>query len=406
MATGLFGVPIRPGRPFETTAREEPTAARAAARRSPGAAQSEKRSSRTSLALRLAAASLAALVAADAAAIVLDTSVTRNSERDSSAQPFTVSYADCIDGNQFVFILSDLTAGDTLSLWATGSSDCTDLTTRNDGLCTTLISAFQLSDDTASMRVDSADIANSLSNVSDCVDSGAIDAPRPIKLYFLVDEETDPVSEFATYATKVDVRGPAAPTEVTVGLADDGALAVSYTESSSSTDIAGYHFYCEALGEAPTGGEGGANGAGGMAGLGGSEAGTGAASGECVANTLVPGELAPVGLGPCGDTQSTTQGLAQGLTNFVRYAVAVAGYDDVGNVGPLSGLACGMPEPVDDFFDLYRKAGGQAGGGFCGYCSVRCSTSEQRGGVATAVSVGLLLGWRRTVRRRHERSRS
>lgn len=64
--------------------------------------------------------------------------------------------------------------------------------------------------------------------------------------------------------------------------------------------------------------------------------------------------------------KTTTSGAASGLTNGVAYAVAVAATDGVENVGLLSQVVCGTPAPVDGFFDEYRKAGGQGGGGFCG----------------------------------------
>jgi hypothetical protein len=49
----------------------------------------------------------------------------------------------------------------------------------------------------------------------------------------------------------------------------------------------------------------------------------------------------------------------------VRYSVAVAAIDGVGNAGKLSNVTCQTPSPVDDFFQVYRDAGGQGGGGFC-----------------------------------------
>lgn len=53
------------------------------------------------------------------------------------------------------------------------------------------------------------------------------------------------------------------------------------------------------------------------------------------------------------------------LTNGTRYAVAVAATDAYGNVGPLSSVICETPEETNDFWNAYRAAGGQAGGGFC-----------------------------------------
>jgi hypothetical protein len=53
------------------------------------------------------------------------------------------------------------------------------------------------------------------------------------------------------------------------------------------------------------------------------------------------------------------------LINGHQYALAVAAFDDDGNVGLLSNLACQTPAPVVDFWNEYGRAGGLAGGGFC-----------------------------------------
>jgi len=53
------------------------------------------------------------------------------------------------------------------------------------------------------------------------------------------------------------------------------------------------------------------------------------------------------------------------LINGHQYAIAVAAYDDDGNVGALSNLGCQTPEPIVDFWDKYSQDGGAAGGGFC-----------------------------------------
>jgi hypothetical protein len=53
------------------------------------------------------------------------------------------------------------------------------------------------------------------------------------------------------------------------------------------------------------------------------------------------------------------------LINGHQYAIAVAAYDDDGNVGLVSNLFCQTPEPVIDFWDRYEADGGKAGGGFC-----------------------------------------
>ena len=69
-----------------------------------------------------------------------------------------------------------------------------------------------------------------------------------------------------------------------------------------------------------------------------------------------------------GNTGTTVVAEAVGgnpLMNGTRYAVAVAGTDAYGNVGALSSVRCEVPAETTDFWDSYREAGGQAGGGFC-----------------------------------------
>jgi hypothetical protein len=63
--------------------------------------------------------------------------------------------------------------------------------------------------------------------------------------------------------------------------------------------------------------------------------------------------------------ESTTQYTIKGLTNGTTYDVVVAAVDGSGNVGPPSSCVSDYPAPVNDFWDQYRAAGGQAGGGFC-----------------------------------------
>jgi hypothetical protein len=136
----------------------------------------------------------------------------------------------------------------------------------------------------------------------------------------------------------------------------------------------------------------GGAGAGG-AGAGGSAGG--AAPGSCTSNILVPGEAVPAGVDHKGESNaSTLQAEASGLTNGETYAVAVAGVDDFFNSGKLSTLACATPELVTGFFEAYRWAGGEAGGGFCAIGGKRSGLSAA--GFALA-ALGLVA---RRVRRR------
>lgn len=55
----------------------------------------------------------------------------------------------------------------------------------------------------------------------------------------------------------------------------------------------------------------------------------------------------------------------EGLENDVQYHFAVVAVDELGNPSLLSEVSCSTPKPVDDFFELYRRSGGEAGGGVC-----------------------------------------
>ncbi|MEZ4310829.1 MAG: hypothetical protein R3F14_22525 [Polyangiaceae bacterium] len=164
---------------------------------------------------------------------------------------------------------------------------------------------------------------------------------------------------------------------------------------------------------AARGGVGG-TGAGGTSG-----GGTGAAGGaECVSDLTPPtdttagvcnscdlqqGEPAPGELYQCGKISSGTSGLAAVLDNDTYYAVAVAAYDNLGNIGPLTAATCGTPQEVQDFYEEYRAQGGQAGGG----CSVE-TRSRIAGftGPATALLAGAAFLLRRRRRARTPKVRT
>ena len=100
-------------------------------------------------------------------------------------------------------------------------------------------------------------------------------------------------------------------------------------------------------------------------------------------------------------TSARTQSGGSGpLVNGHQYAIAVAAYDDDGNVGALSNLGCQTPAPVTDFFDKYSEDGGLAGGGFC--------SLEAPGAPIAGPVFGLCLGTALVAygRRRSRRNRS
>jgi MYXO-CTERM domain-containing protein len=195
--------------------------------------------------------------------------------------------------------------------------------------------------------------------------------------------------------TSIDTRGPNAPTEVEAGPGEN-QLFVTWKPPVSG-DLKGFRIYCDPppgtilgtpLGtplrtlQANDGGlalEGGTSAEAGVIGTGGS--GPVADSGgstpttpttpsidpNCSPDTLlVPGAVPPQDAPWCGSASSlATKGTADDLENNQTYAIAVAAIDKVGNLGPLSSVTCSAPVVVDDFYELYRRAGGEGGGGFC-----------------------------------------
>ncbi|WP_437489381.1 hypothetical protein WME75_10580 [Sorangium sp. So ce1014] len=150
------------------------------------------------------------------------------------------------------------------------------------------------------------------------------------------------------------------------------------------------------------GGDGGAGATGGGAGAGGGDGGggaTGDGSSGCQPTVLAPGKIPDVSK-RCGKVGRANRGEAVNLENGKRYVVGVAAYDLVGNAGPLSALSCATPVDVDGFFEKYREAGGQAGGGFCsveGPVGAGQWVSVPLGAVVAGAALGL---WRRSRRRR------
>ncbi|MFC1642426.1 hypothetical protein ACFL5O_07030 [Myxococcota bacterium] len=88
---------------------------------------------------------------------------------------------------------------------------------------------------------------------------------------------------------------------------------------------------------------------------------------RCSVSPAVPDELPSKGWQQCGEAAGQIQEKTRisGLANGTEYAVTVVSYDAVGNRGKPASLDCETPREVNDFFELYRRAGGDGGGGFC-----------------------------------------
>jgi hypothetical protein len=210
----------------------------------------------------------------------------------------------------------------------------------------------------------------------------------------------------STWAFTYDVKAPPPPTGVTASSGDE-TLVTKFTAPSGETNLLHYKFYCSPIGDPPAGtGTGGTAGSSGTADTGGTAgtdtagaasadasgtggtagtdtagtsgttstagttgtAGTASVDSNCHSAILIPGEPPPEGAIECGEigAQGATGGeTSPVLTNDMEYVVAIATEDNVNNVGVLSQLACNIPKDTTGFYEAYREAGGEAGGGFC-----------------------------------------
>jgi len=188
--------------------------------------------------------------------------------------------------------------------------------------------------------------------------------------------------------TSYDIAGPNAPTGLTLGAGNKLLVANFSTTAQSTSDFKGYRAYCfpgtssgstaatkgtdaalEVLDDAAVDDTAVSDSGDDSASTATDASSTGERAADCPGgDPFVPGELP----GPeiekyaCGESSTLTGEMKiDGLMNGVPYAVAIGTTDRQGNSGPLSTVACAMPKETDDFYNVYRRAGGTAGGGWC-----------------------------------------
>ncbi|WP_156338682.1 hypothetical protein [Chondromyces crocatus] len=396
-------------------------------------------------------------VTAEAQTTIRERQVKRSytQRREPGEQNF-ISYDDCINSNDFEFVveMGGLEAGETLGIWVANeaSIDCKLGTERSSATarCREIASFGSLLRVTT-VNLKAKDIVAKLFGNQDpdscTADNTSNTEPRKANIYFLRYKGSEDVTaaKAAVWSnTSVDVLGPLPPTDIQ-GSVGDERIVLEYKTQTNELDRRGFYFFCDdgrsagatgtggassggaggdggsgaASGAAGAGGDagaGGAAGAGGSGGDGGTSSGSGgdggtsgsgtngsvcADTGSCTSSILVPGQRVPDDVPAsfrCGSTVSRSSAEAQPAVNGSCYRVFVASYDRLGNVGVLSEPVCVTPLPVDDFYKLYRAAGGQAGGGFC---SMQGPVTSY--GVGTSVGIvgvaGLTFGLRRLRRR-------
>jgi MYXO-CTERM domain-containing protein len=337
--------------------------------------------------LGLAVTALGLALGASAQADISISSVDHDSKLHPSYE-YYISKQDCLDNSQFTFNLSvGTTSLSAIEVWMSEleGAQCWD-------------PAYRAAPDTSKNCVSLADVLNdnpfkinaktllrglSGGNPEDCSESPAKVVGRRFYIYFVDTTVAVPDTggggsgggrgEGSVYAKWnegwVDIQGPSAGTpELEVG---DKSLIVKY--SSPGDDIYQYSFYCA---ESPSGAEGD--------------------GGACLLPGLTAGEV-PTVPSECATDVGMPPGpnTLKGLKNDTTYAVAMAAVDKVDNLGPLSEIKCEAPQLTKGFFDDYREAGGEAGGG-CGLCSAGSDAGSGLPALAgTALALAVVAGRRR-----------
>jgi hypothetical protein len=340
--------------------------------------------------------------------------------RDGYRVNTAINYADCRDEDAIQFSLSLASRGSyALEAWAGSACDTeSNRTNSSSTLCWKVYSAVPntnypvlsipvrsilygrtLASGSSSSTVDTSDAGTSTSSepgVPDaCHDKTTSASAQTITVYFMfVDGGESAQGTITKWVATYKLVAPPPPDHVSAGVGEDLLIVdFSYDDANSDTTINGYQFFCD-----PPPGAAAAADAGVIP-----EDGGGALPSCTVSSRLVPGTRVTDELQQfrCGQASSTAaSGMATGLVNYVAYNVAVAATDTFENVGELSPLGCQGPQPVTGFFEAYRNAGGEAGGGFCCF-----SRHRQALPLVSVLGLGGFLCSRRFRRSRRARVR-
>ncbi len=386
-------------------------------------------------------------------------SITRTTTlRTDPVTALWLSRADCLANDVLTFPITATGYVGSLQVWASNGADCTPPEARNSSVaqCWEVFSGT-FTNTVASIPIRVQDIAamkkppqfpHSVGDETSCTPAaGTASSAQPISLFFM-DVLGDQNQGGSSWATKLDLVGPAPPTSVTTTLGIGNTLLIPTWTATGDIDVAGYDFFCKSVAAAATPvtvfGAGSADAgvaaeaasststvvtctdastttdAGTDDGAVDDGAASDAADDQLCTTTTTPTTTATVDASPsasCGSVSAfgvgappTADDLAHslcgsiagvqattftitGLTNFTQYEVAIGSVDAVGNIGPLASEGCAIPQPVKGFAENYRDAGGTAGGGFCAMGRVPSSSSP--GLMGSLVGVGIWLGRRR-----------
>jgi hypothetical protein len=315
-------------------------------------------------------------------------------ERSTSQRPNWISRQDCLDSDDsryrsqsdaeleektWILMAPEVTGKpaqtDTLEVWVSQSADCSDLNiiNSNSNSCSLVFSTNNIERITE-IYINPRDVIEANSNLRaeawlDEPMAGADDTcdkevERPLTYYVVLRTSDEIYSSSKLALGGVDTLAPAPPDNIDAEPGDEHIFFEWEIDTSNEAeDTYGFAFFCVPQGTAT---DSGGSGLGGAGGAGGAE---GAGNADCTQGVLTAGEIPSEQALDyiCGyDTGRTTRsGQADGVTNNQLYAVAVAVTDEARNKGRLSEIACVTPKEVTTFFESYKDAGGQGGGGFC-----------------------------------------
>jgi hypothetical protein len=298
-----------------------------------------------------------------------------------------IGQKDCTDDSEIVFpvIIAGLPDDTvTFEIWA-GTGDCTQTGATNNASTATCwpVAVNQVPQSVMSIPLRVTDIVSQLgiappnqsyaaASTGVCTGTATTLGEASVNVFFMffpTGSSTPSVSS-AAYPLKVKLSGPLACTNVTAA-SGDGLLIVDFNPPPGETDIQGYDLFAQ-----PSGSGGDASAVATCSStIDASSAATACADGG-TSNLM------------CVQVNGTTNGAGTiaGLTNGVSYAVAVAAFDQFGNTGALSSVACSTPQPIDDFWKVYSQNG--AGAGSCALDVV--GTQGSPAAVAVVVTVFVL----------------
>ena len=389
--------------------------------------------------------------AAAQATITVQYTGRKSSVPSSRGNETWVGRQECLEGDEF-YLTATVSGSNpssyTYEAWV--GSDCGKYESRNGSTKKCLLidtrsaaSSFNITLPVQAMVTDPSTYQGTglvAGDVTACTPASGTSPAKDLTVYFLLlTNVTDDVASPFTFQTKYDLIGPQPPTGATAS-GGETMLKVSWTPSDPLEEETTYRFYCYPVrgseyadagsddsgktGATPmagdagdvdviapdvggTGGSAGASGSGGDGGASGSggDAGTGGSGGSmlvplpegCPAGTPFREGDMPDETYRCGSAPGGSSGKITGLKDGVVYAVGVAAVDSFDNPGKLSNIACATPVPVDDFFDLYKEAGGKGGGGFCTLSDAPGAAGHARFAAFAALAATALM--RRRIRR-------